>query len=637
MSRLEDIREELYSKKPGGPPSGSGENLRLGVKGEKVRMQWSDPMDEVPTLVERSYLARMGKKNLGLRFLIFAGLLVFLGIAVFAVRSVFVARSDVDFEIIGPDQITAGEPTIYIVRVLNRSGVALRQGIIDLVLPDGALYPGGGEEALGPVRRKLKIEDVPPGGEVKQDLQMRFLGALDQNLTIEGTYVYKPENIQSFLTRSASFKAKIARVPVAVGLDAPEKISSGQEVVLTIGIDSDLVSPLPGMALGVDFPSGFKLVAADPPPTDSDSQIWALGDLSSGVSKKITIRAQFTGEPEEVKALHLRLGRYTPGSKTWIVITELSRGPTIASPFLFARVALNGSRSGSFAPGAHVDGNVFFKNNLSQRVENVSVSVFLPERFVELQSVRVDGGFYDAIRKAVVWNPASTDRLREVGPTEEGTLLFSFDIKGTLPIFSFSDKNFVFPVVTAVDTGTPPPEFKGVSLEYRDKTEFKIESRLIVNARTTFYDSPAANSGPLPPKVRRATTYTVFFQLNSGANDLKDVEVKGELPGGVGWKGLISSDIGQVSYNPATHEVIWRIPRLAAGTGVLRSPAAAVVQVSLTPAENQIDSSPSLMTGIAASGLDTFTNVVQNDVAEDLTTELRGDPQSKFEEWRVVR
>ncbi|MBI2055346.1 MAG: hypothetical protein HYT42_00415 [Candidatus Sungbacteria bacterium] len=637
MARLDKIREELYTQNKAEPPVDHRGDLLYPAKEKKARFLWQDPALELPTILERSYLTRLKERWVSKRFLVIAGAAILIGVAVFLGRDLILARPRVEFTIVGSDEVSVGEPTVFTLRVVNKNNVALKEGLINLTLPDGSTYASESGSLFGAMRQKFVVGDVPKGGEFKKDIQVRFAGSLRQDLVMEGTYVYRPENIQSLLIQDASLKISVVRVPVVVTLDAPEKVSSGQEVSMTVGVDSELVSPIPDLALSIDFPAGFEIISTDPPPVEAGENIWALGDFDAGTSRKIAIRGKMKGEPEEVKALHIRLGRFDPASKTWLILTEVTAGPSIASPLLLAQVSINGLRSGSVAPGASADGNVYFKNNLPEKVQNVNIAVSFPERFVELETIRAESGFYDAIRKAIVWDPASEKRLAELRPGEEGTLAFSFKVKGTLPIFSSADKNFLLPVAAVIASPNPPAGYRGVALEYRDSAEFKIESRLLVSARAAFYDSPAPNSGPLPPRVRRTTTYTIYFQLSTGANDLKDVEVKAGLPGGVGWQKVLTSSIGTVAFNPSARQISWRIPRLSSGTGIIRSPAVAVAQVALTPADNQIGSSPVLANDIAASGLDTFTNTVENGTTDDLTTALGADTESRSSEWAVVK
>ncbi len=635
MSRLDELRDELYRKKATEPPAPSREGLALPQPEDPVKPSWPDTLRPTLSLLAQTHGPKIHQRRGAWRILLAIGAILLLGVAALIGYTTFFSSRDVEFQILGPDQTTSGESTVITVRIVNRTAATLREGTVTLTFPEGTVL-GGGSDSAGSLRHKLEVEDLPPDREFQQDISVRLLGTMEQIKTVSGTYVYRPENITSQLRRAAEFSTVIVRVPITVSVAAPERVSSGQELTLEIAVDSELSPPLPGMSLGIDFPQGFKLLEASPPPADASNRIWPLADLASGTSAKITLRGTITGSPREVKAFHFRLGRFDPRTKTWLLIAESSGGPEIASPFLFVLTTLGGSREGTLAPGAKVAGSVSYKNNLSQKIENVTIELFFPEKFVKLESIRAERGFYDVTRQALVWKSSSEPRLKEIGPGEEGTLAFSFEVKTAPPIKKFSDKNFVFPVVTTINTASLPPEFRGASLEYRDTIEFKIESRLNLAARAAYYDTPTANSGPLPPRVRRPTTYTLWFQLSNGANDLRDVGVKGTLGGGAEWKGALESSVGSVSFNPATQEVSWQIRELSAATGILRAPASAAIQVVFTPAENQINTSPELLRDISAIGRDAFTDKIESDSVENLTTELHDDPQSESSQWRVV-
>lgn len=586
--------------------------------------------------MDRAYLSKLRRRRLSLRTAVTLGFLALMGVGAFFGYIVFFARADVELEVLGPGQITAGEPTVITVRVVNRSPVLITDGAVTLNLPPGAILVGQQAVPSSPARERLAVDDIPPGTEFKRELRIQFIGRNGEVQQISGLYLYRPENIQSKLTRQAAFSATVGRVPAAITVDAPDKVNAGQELTVTVGVDSETSVPLPHISLGIDFPSGFELRSADPAPSPDIPNLWPLGNLASGTSTKIVLRGVIRGDPEESKPFHVRLGRYDASRKSWLVLTESAVGPTIASPFLLAQASIGGERRGALVPGTRIDGSVLFRNNLSQPVQNVTVTVSFPEQLVELETVQAEGGFYDVTRRMLTWNPASTETLRELDAGEEGRLAFSFTLKASPPIRMFSDKNFRFPITSSVDTGTPPPDFRGVPLVYNDTAEFQISSRLALFARAAYYDSPVPTSGPLPPKVRQATTYTVFLQIGSGANDIRDVSVTALLPGGVEFKSAVGSDVGTVEFNPASREVVWRVGQLAAATGILRPHARATFQIALTPAENQINASPPLLTAINAAGRDSFTGRDLAVATEDVTTELRTDTRSNSQEWRVV-
>ena len=635
MSRLEDIREKLYRRKEEEAPAPRPETLPPRTREEQVAHIWASrtPPESLPNNIPPPYVR---KRRISTLTLVAIGAVMVIGLGAIIGYLVLFPSTEVLLEIFGPSQVSAGEPTVITVRIANHSGVKLIDGALTITFPEGTLVGDQLDSSPGLIREKIEVPDIPAQGVFEKEIRVKLLGAVNQSLTVTGLYLYRPENVSSRLTRRSELVTAISRVPIALTLDAPERVSSGQEVSIGVGVDAEASFPFQDMTLEVGFPSGFEFTSADPAPAQDSRNLWPLGALEPGSSQKITIRGILKGDPEEVKPFHLRVGRFQAVTQSWLVLTEETAGPAIASPFLFTRTTLGGSRGGAVTPGGEISGSVFFKNNLPEPIQNVTITLTFPEKLAELGRVRVEGGFYDVVRRAIVWNPASEKRLGELGPGEEGILSFSLAIKPSLPIRSITDKNFVFLVRAIISSASPPPEYRGVDLTYEDSAEFKIDSWLTLSARASFHDSPVVNSGPLPPKVRQVTTYTVFLQLSSGPNDHRDVEVRGQLGGGVEWRGDLRVDSGEISFNPASQEFTWKIRELPAATGILRPQSTAILQVAMTPAENQVNRSPVLVKGIIARGIDTFTANEHASAVYDLTTELPKDPKSRSDEWLVV-
>lgn len=635
MARLEDIREGLY-RRDGRGPEPDRSTPAVPRRPDGLRRAWEEGDEPAPTLLERAYLSSFQAKRMAGRTLLTLTVVLVVGVSAFVGYTLLFGSTDVQLEILGPGQLTAGEPTLITVRVVNRGRVNLKESSVTLTLPAGAAV-GEKRGGFSPLRERVDIGDVPAGGSFQREVRVQFLGARGETARVSGLLLYRPESIESKLTRQGEYAAAIVRVPVALTIDAPARVSSGQEVAVVISVDAETSVRLPDLTLGVELPSGFKLTAADPAPQLSAGvNLWMITSLEAGTSTRVTLRGTVAGDPEEVKAFRARLGRYDRSSERWLVVTEATGGPSLASPLLLAQASLGGSRRGVVGPGQILEGAVRFRNNLPERIENITVTLAFPERFVELESVQAENGFYDASRRAITWNPASAPNLSGLESGEEGTLSFTFKLKPAFPLRSFAEKNLAFTLVTTIDTAAIPPAYRGVDLSYQETLEFKIASHLALTARASYYDSPAANSGPLPPRVRSATTYAITLRLTSGANDVSNIEVRSKLAGGAEFRRAVSSDIGTVEFNEASRDLIWRLRGLPAATGSLRPPVGAVIQIAFIPAENQVGSSPPLVQDIAAAGTDDFTGAELRSEADNLTTELNADPRSNSGEWRVA-
>lgn len=571
------------------------------------------------------------------RTLFIVGAIVLVSAGAIVGATVIFGRPTVGLEIAGPEQVTAGEPTVLTVRVVNRGSVALVGGTVNLTFPEGTAVGGDASIGFGPRRERLELGRVPAGGEFRREVAARFFGATGEVRRVAATLLYQPENVESEFTRQADARLRIIRVPVVVTVDSPPEISAGTSLIFRIAVDSETSVPLPSLTLGVDFPPGFELSSADPEPESGAKNRWAVSGLESGTSTAVTLRGVLRGDPQEVKTFRIRLGRYDAASGRWLILTQIAAGPTIASPLLLVQARLDDKRSGSLAPGSRLTGTVFFKNNLTAPVENIAIRVSFPERLVELASVESENGFYDVIGRAITWNPASEPRLAALDAGEEGVLGFSFTLLAAPSVRTFSDRNFTFLLSTTIESGTPPPEHRGAPLAHQDRVEFKLDSRLTLAARAVYYDSPVANTGPLPPRVRETTTYALTLEVGGGANDIRDVEVRAVVPSGVEFRSAVAADVGSVTHNPASRELTWRIGTLGAATGLLRPHVKAIIQLAFTPAENQVDAAPPLLRAIAASGRDAFSASDLRASVEDVTIELTSDPRTDGGHWRVVR
>src|SRR3989344_1182177 len=117
MAHLEEVREELYSKKPGrssGPKQGE---LAASKDETKVERAWDSSRFTSPSLLERAYLAKWRSRRMRPRTFVIIGIFVFVAIAAFAGYVIFLSRAPVELEIFGSSQITAGGPRFAILRI----------------------------------------------------------------------------------------------------------------------------------------------------------------------------------------------------------------------------------------------------------------------------------------------------------------------------------------------------------------------------------------------------------------------------------------------------------------------------------------------------------------------------------------
>lgn len=633
MSSIEELRKKLYGKSPFSREEKSEEPLR-GYRykpGAEPKKFWRG--EAFRMLAPKG---KNGKRGRLLYQLFIFSVVLFLGIAVYIGYELFLAGDVVKLQIVGPEGVPAGEPQQFVVFLKNNGKVGLRDVELNITYPENTIpVAATGEEKQG-TREKVVFPVVSPGEEVKHDIYVVFLGKAGEERTLSALAVYRPENIQSRLTESTKYPVAINRSPFVITVEAPEEISAGQDTAITFTVHSDAKFLLSDISFRVDYPEGFEFGSADPVPS-VEKNIWTLGTLAAGDTKKITVHGVISGQPEESKAFHGVLGRFTPETKTWLVYLEETRGPTISSPFLFVRQDINGLRGGAVDGGTPLSVSVTYKNNLTQKVSNVVIRASVSEDLVDLKGLQVAGGAYNSAVHEIQWVPSSSPQLKELEPGETGVVSFQVPLRLSPPLRTLADKNFSAVFKASIDTNSPPDDLRGVKFRYEDVVSLKINTRLALASHIAYFDSPVPNTGPVPPRVGQETTYTVYWQLANQANDAVNIEVRAGLPPNVQWVGTVGDVPGNAVFNSASHELLWSIPRLAAGTGILRPQATLMFRVGLTPGANQAGTAAPLISPSQMRATDAFTSAPLAGQNEQLTTELSGDSTATQDQWRVVR
>ena len=167
------------------------------------------------------------------------------------------------------------------------------------------------------------------------------------------------------------------------------------------------------------------------------------------------------------------------------------------------------------------------------------------------------------------------------------------------------------------------------AVQLLDKNSKRIQPEEYFNIA---FDAALKNSGPLPPEVEEPTTYTITWSVLNSSNTLRDAVVKTVLPPYVNWKNVQSPQTAELTFNPISREVVWRLGR------VLPEATAKELsfQVELVPSLSQVGSSPALSGPVKLSAFDTFTETVVESESAAVTTELKTDQNYKLPESKIA-
>lgn len=560
---------------------------------------------------------KIGKKKktiiltLAFAFLAFA-VVVALGISgVFSLGNIVSSRN-IDMVIEGSPNVESGVPTRWRVLLTNKNESKLELADLIIDYPLGSLSVKGENVS----RERRAFGEILPGQTRDEEVALIFVGQEDDQKEVVITLEYRVEGSNAIFAKTETKTARISRSPVGISFNMPQETDSGQEIAVEVECVSNSSVALKDVLLKIEYPPGFQFLSAEPEPY-KDKNSWLLGDLNPQEKRSIKIKGILEGQDMSEANFRASVGVNDDDAS---LLGSAATAVLIKKPFLNLGFLVNGKdiESISGAGGKSLSVSIPWQNNLPDEVRDVSIKVVLKSEAVDFRTLSVQGGDYSASGNSIVWNSSSFNKFAALSPGDEGVVDFSFLLKNVFPVNSSSDRNFSIKMEAEM-SGTRNSESgeSSVVKSIADK-EIKISSELQLAAKVLRGSGPFANTGPLPPKVGEATTYTVVFSVSNLYNDVRDAVVRAVLPSYISWTGTVSPSDADISFNSSTGEVFWKLGVVEAGTGLLKPAKEAAFKISFTPALNQMGSTPTLVSQISLEGRDTFTDLPLRDSANDL-------------------
>lgn len=645
-SKLEELEEELYEK-------GNEENFQ---KRTERRGFFPAPPPAPPTKWETAPAPDGAPKPPLMKRRPFKLFLIAVGIFALFVTALLIflylgtRGGEAALTFPGRDRIEAGELVDIPVVATNRSSVRLQEVELTLVFFSGTIIKQDGFERPAPSRLTVPLPDIDPGKNVTSSIPARLFGKEGDELPVEATLLYRPENL------SARFSAKlvknfiIAHVPLAISWEIPPSLARGQEVIFKVHYISNTSAPFDNLSMRLEYPSGFSFTSADPPPTVGDS-LWSVGTLSQGSNGVLSITGVMNGTEGELKTLHAAIGVFNTLTKEWHPYLEESKDVAIAVTPLSVEGSIFQSRDRVIAPGDTLPVTVHYRNNTNATFRNVTVTALiqaaahaddsssptLNQNIFDLRTFVIDQrGVYDGQTQSIVWGPGNVPELHELAPGAEGDFRFTITVRPQMSVRTRQDSNFAIQLQTDIEAANIPQEFNGVKVSSADRVEYKVASTILFSSKAFYHSGPILGNGPLPPRVGQKTTYTVAWEVRNFTNNLQEAEIRMPIPPNVTWENQISPPGARITFDPASSEVRWNIGSVPAGTGVLQPALTGAFQISIIPSSIDERKAPALAGESRFSARDAFTNEMRTQTANALSTELRDDAGSASTEWNVA-
>lgn len=638
LEKVLDNRDDLISQK--------SRHHDLEPKENTAKAEWDDAvLDQAVAAVPPTTLLTEGNhKHASVSWKILWGSLIFFVLALLVAGFRFwgggniVSGDNINVVVRAPISIAGGEVLPFEIEIKNENNITLSG--VDL----GINFPPNTKSAVDTgediKRLQIFVGDILPGQSVKKNISVILFGTENEKQNIDISLAYKVKGSNSQFTKNKTVPILISSSPISLIISGPKEINTNQKVDLSVDITSNSPSVIKDVLLVADYPFGFTFTSANPK-NFSKNNLWLLGDLNPGETRTVKFSGWLTGQEGEERGFNFRAGTQSKTDNLSLasVLNSTFSAVTIRRPFVSADLFLNGSNNADYVTraGDDIKAVIRWQNNLPYQVSDVSISVRLAGNALNKGSVVAESGYYRSADDLILFNKNTNAVLANLGPGESGESSFSFK---TFSINSVTGSALGNPVINLdvfvmgqrVDFGDQPED-----VLFSESRKIKVSANPNLTAKILYYIGPFTNTGSLPPKAERETTYTVVWTVTNSLNNLAGAKVTAILPPYMKWLNQISPSAEKVVYDPGTNQVVWNVGNVSAGAGMVTAAREVAFQVSLLPSVSQIGTAPKLIGGASLTANDTFTLTAVGHNVSDLDTVLRNDPYYVGEMDKVVK
>jgi len=563
------------------------------------------------------------KKILIIASIVFLVVVILSGIGFYFWLTSF-KKSRVDFNISGPNQAASGEQVTYQISYWNNTNQILQNAGLTVRYPQESVVMG--------VKRLLNTDlgNIGIGGGGKVEVSLAFVGPDKSIQKLQAVLSYKPQNTASTFENEAIKEVAINGSAISIDFKTPETVLPNVRNVYVIHYKNNTDEVFKNVSIEASYPQDFNFVSSDRVPAKSNN-VWNLGDLNPNEEGNITV----LGILRNTESANFELAIGVRESDKFFKFSRSSAQINLAASPLQVDISVNNQPSITVNPGDFLQFKIGYKNNTSIALSDVVLKAKLDGLMYDFSSLKTKG-FYSGSDNTITWNAGNTAEFKNLEPAATGEVEFQITVKPRYVVRTFRDKNFLLQVLATMETPTVPPSLAVKLLSISSDLALKVNTKAELKTKGYYYDAVIKNSGLLPPKVGKTTTYTIHWQVTNHSNDLDKVIVKTVLPEGVSWLNKkAGAGVATLEYNDRTSELTWNIGKLPAGTGVLLDPYEVIFQVALTPSINNINTIMPVISDSNLTAEDVFTGINITASAPALKTDMPDDSGVGFTKGRI--
>lgn len=574
-----------------------------------------------PVLDEALVTTLAAKPKRRYRMVILIASLVFFVITT-AISSVYlffganqISAKNINLTVTTPFALAGGEVAAMQATVANQNSVAVSSATLIINYPAGTRSADEGAREL--YEERIPIEEIAPGEVINVPFRAVLYGEENEDKSVKVAIEYRVEGSNgTFFKEAEPQLVKITSSPLVVRVTGVDKISSGQDLMITLLVQSNTASLQRNILVSTSYPNSFGFTRAEPEPVYGQNS-WLIEELPGNGSATITIVGRIDGLADENAEVQVKVGnpqldnQFMMGS----VLSQSRFSYTIEQPFTGVTIDVNGDTDGEavVTPDDETQVRVTVENTLTEPVYDMRVELKVSGNLIRDDKLLPEGGFYDASKQTIFYDVSGQSDLGEIGPGDTRTFVFSVSPDPGQSTASFSVSASVY--ARRVNERSAAESLIGTAA-----ASAKYSSEAEILSELGYSNGPFTDSGAIPPVASAPTTYTVTLLAKAGVNDMTKAVVTTSLPQYASWSDQYEGD-GTVEFNPVAKQLKWNVGDVTAGTSKTLH-----FQVTLLPSVTQVGKTLVVIGAQELRATDRFTGVslraTQKELINELSTEL---------------
>lgn len=541
-------------------------------------------------------------------------------------------RVDID----GSQNVNSNETEQYVIRVTNENNFKLEN--VEISLNYSHNFELEDQERIkveNPNNSQIEIGSIKPKESEEIGFSGKFYAPKESLVFIRATLNYVPSGFNAVFKSNHNLAVTVKSSPFDLDIIGPHEAADQSDVFYTVYYRNNGSRTFENLKIKAEYPEGFDYRGSEPAPQEGTDG-WFIRPLAQGDGGEIRIQGTISGERGSYKNIQVTLGSIGGGG-SFIPYSQNDKSTRIVTSPLSISQSVNKKTASSEDKLEYV---VNFKNEGDIGLEDIILTVKIDSPLLDYRKLSIRSGAFDSANKTITWKASDLPVLALLGPGSSGSVTFSIELLDKDSFREFFDQNRTKEVeivsLAQIDTPSIPIPAGANKVISSNQLGVKVESLTVFETKGFYHDPAIPNSGPIPPQIGQATTYTFHWIVSSANNDIKNGQVTATLPPYVTFTGEKFPEKEDLQFNSRTNQLTWNIDLIPAGSGVWLPAKEVIFQISLTPELPLLGKQAPLLNAPVFSGKDAFTDRDISLTNREKTTQLQEDTQMPYDHHKVI-